>query len=333
MMTILETFEAKLRKDPKSIVFPEGSDARVLEAVSRLLASNFLFPILIGKEAEIYAAAEEAGYNIRGAKIIDPQNYERFDEMVDLFVKIRAHKNMTEDKARVVLLHPNYFGCMLVKMGEADSMLSGATYAANDTLLPALQILKKEGDNHTVSGCYILDRANATGENTRLVMGDCAINVNPTEDQLVEICGDIIRCAKKFHLEPKVAFLSYSTNGSGKGESVDKMHNAAAKAKAAYPTELIEGEMQMDAAVSPNVAQLKYPNSKVAGYANTFLFPDVQSANIGYKIAARMGNFNVYGPILLGLNGKVSGLSRSCNGQEVYIMAVCTAAGAGIEWE
>jgi phosphate acetyltransferase len=164
-------------------------------------------------------------------------------------------------------------------------------------------------------------------------MADCAINVEPTEDELIEICADTITCAKAFNVTPKVAFLSYSTNGSGKGESVTKMHNAAQRAKALYPMELIEGEMQMDAAVSPNVAKLKYPNSKVAGYANTFLCPDVQSANIGYKIAARMGNFNVYGPILLGLDGKISGLSRSCNGQEVYIMAVCTAAGAGIEWE
>ena len=326
-MTLLEMFEAKLRKDPKTIVFPEGNDPRILEAASRLLAANFLFPILIGNEAEIYAAAEEAGYNIRGAKIIEPRTYERFDEMVAEFVRLRAHKNMTEEKARVILLHPNYFGCMLVKMGEVDSMLSGATYAAGDTLLPAMQILKKEGEPKTVSSCYVLDRANATGESTRIVMADCAVNLDPTADELAEICGDVIQCAKAFGIEPKTAFLSYSTNGSGKGESVDKMHAAAAKAKELYPNELIEGEMQMDAAVSPNVAKLKYPGSKVAGYANTFLFPDVQSGNIGYKIAAHMGNFSVYGPILLGLDKNVNGLSRGCNGQEVYIMAVITAAG------
>ncbi len=324
-MTILEMFETKLRKNPKTIVFPEGTDPRILEAASRLLAANFLFPILLGKETAISEAAEEAGYNIRGARIIDPEHYERFDEMVKLFVSIRAHKNMTEEKARVVLLHPNYFGYMLVKMGEADSVLSGATYVASDTLLPALQIFKKQ--DKLVSSCYVLNRANATGEDMRIIMADCAINVDPTEDELVEICGDVIRCAKTFDVEPKVAFLSYSTNGSGKGESVSKMHNAAQKAKDAYPNELIEGEMQMDAAVAPSVAKLKFPNSKVAGYANTFLFPDVQSANIGYKIAARMGNFSVYGPILLGLDYKANGLSRSCNGQEVYTMAVITAAG------
>lgn len=329
-MTILEMFETKLRKDPKTIVFPEGSDPRILEAASRLLAANFLFPILIGKEQEIFEAAEEAGFNIRGAKIIDPMHYEKLDEMVSLFTEIRADKGMTEEKARVMLLHPNYFGCMLVKMGEADSMLSGATYAASDTLLPAMRILKQyheDGSRKIVSSCYVLDRINATGENTQIVMADCAINIDPKEDELVEICGEVIQCARAFGITPKVAFLSYSTNGSGKGESVDKMHNAAQKAKAAYPKELIEGEMQMDAAVSPNVAKLKYPDSKVAGYANTFIFPDVMSGNIGYKIAARMGNFSVYGPILLGLDGKVNGLSRSCNGQEVYTMAVITAAG------
>lgn len=326
-MNILEMFENKLRKNPQTIIFPEGNDPRILEAASRLLAANFLFPILLGKEEEIYAAAEETGFNIRGAKIIDPQKYERFDEMVEEFVKLRAHRGMTEDKARVQLLHPNYFGSMLVRMGEADSMLSGATYNANDTLLPAMQLLRNEVGNSLISSCYVLDRENATGDSTTLVMADCAINVNPSEFELVKICGDVIPCAKAFGLVPKVAFLSYSTNGSGKGESVDKMHKAAEKSKQAYPNELIEGEMQMDAAVSPKVASLKFPGSKVAGYANTFIFPDVMSGNIGYKIAARMGNFNVYGPILLGLNYKVNGLSRSCNAQEVYTMAVITAAG------
>ena len=326
-MTILETFEKRLRKDPKTIVFPEDCDSRVLEASSRLLAANFLKPILLGKEEQIMDAAEEAGFNIRGASIIDPENYDRFDEMVELFTKIRGEKGMTEEKARKQLLHPNYFGTMLVKMGVVDAMLSGLTYSASDTLLPPLQILTTKPGRTIVSSCYVLDRANATGENTTLVMADCAINIDPTEDELIEICADTIICAKAFNVVPKVAFLSYSTNGSGKGESVTKMHNAAQRAKAMYPMELIEGEMQMDAAVSPNVARLKFPNSKVAGYANTFIFPDVTAGNIGYKIAARMGNFNVYGPLLLGLDGKVNGLSRGANAQEVYTMACITACG------
>ncbi len=326
-MTILEMFEQKLRRDPKTIVFPEGTDGRILEAASRLLAANFLKPVLLGKKDQIMDAAEEAGFNIRGAEIIDPVTYEKLDEMIDLLVELRREKGMDKEAARKALEHPNYFGTMMVKMGMADSMLSGLTYSASDTLLPALQIIRTKPGRNLVSSCYVLDRANATGENTTLVMADCAINIDPTEDQLIEICADTITCAKAFGVEPKVAFLSYSTNGSGKGESVDKMHNAAQRAKAMYPMELIEGEMQMDAAVSPNVAKLKFPNSKVAGYANTFIFPNVTSANIGYKIAARMGNFNVYGPLLLGLNGRINGLSRGANAQEVYTMACITAAG------
>ncbi len=326
-MTILETFESKLRKNPQRIVFPEGSDPRILEAASRLMASNLLFPILLGKEAEILEAAEEVGFNIRGAKILDPQKYERFDEMVDEYVRLRAHRGMTKEKAKVKLLHPNYFGCMLVRMNEADSLLTGATYNAEDTILPAMEIMRNEIGNSLISSCHVLDRGNATGENTTLVMADCAVNLNPSEFELVKICGDVISCARAFGITPRVAFLSYSTNGSGKGESVDKMHKAAEKSKLAYPNEMIEGEMQMDAAVSPAVAKLKYPDSNVAGYANTFIFPNLTSGNIGYKIAARMGNFNVYGPILLGMHYKVNGLSRSCNAQEVYTMAVITAAG------
>ena len=326
-MTILEMFQTKLRKDPKTIVLPESCDGRILEAASRLLAANFLKPILLGKEEEIKAAAEETGFNIRGATIIDPETYDRLDEMVSMLVELRKHKGMTEEEARKVLKHPNHFGTMLVKMGVADSLLSGCTYTASDTLLPALQYIGTKPGRHLISSCYVLDRANATGENTTLVMADCAVNVNPTEDELIEICADTITCAKAFGVDPKVAFLSYSTNGSGKGESVDKMHNAAQRAKELYPMELIEGEMQMDAAVSPEVARLKFPNSKVAGYANTFIFPNVTTANIGYKIAAHMGNFNVYGPLLLGLDGKINGLSRGCNAQEVYTLAVITAAG------
>lgn len=157
-------------------------------------------------------------------------------------------------------------------------------------------------------------------------MADCAINIKPTEDELVEICGETVSCAKIFGIEPKVAFLSYSTVGSGSGEDVDKMRNACAKAKAAFPDEAIDGEMQFDAAVSPTVARTKIKDSKVAGYANTFIFPDINAGNIGYKIAQRLGGFDAYGPILLGLNAPINDLSRGCNALEVYSMAIVTAA-------
>ncbi len=316
----------KLKKEPKRIVFTEGSDPRILEAASRLLASNFLTPILLGKVDEVEKAAEVEGFNIRGAVIIDPENYDKMDEMVDMFCELRKSKGMTPEKARPILSKGNYFGTMLIKMGEADCLLGGATYSTADTVRPALQIIKTKPGNKIVSSCFILVRPAATGDNMVLAMADCAINIKPNEDELVEIARETVNCAKVFGVDPKVAFLSYSTLGSGSGEDVDKMHNACAKAKAEMPDVPIDGEFQFDAAVSPVVARTKCPNSPVAGYANTFIFPDINAGNIGYKIAQRLGNFDAYGPILLGLNAQINDLSRGCNAQEVYSMAIITAA-------
>ena len=315
-----------LKKNPKKIVFTEGTDPRILEAASRLLASNFLHPILIGEEEEIYQVAEESGFNIRGAQIMNPQSFERMDEMVELFLELRKGKGITEEEARQTLLSANYFGTMLVKMGIADSLLGGATYSTADTVRPALQLIKTKPGNSVVSSCFILVRPSVTGDNEVIAMADCAINIKPTEDELVEIAGEAAECARIFGVDPKVAFLSYSTLGSGKGEDVDKMRNAAAKAKVKYPGLPIEGEIQFDAAVSPRVARTKCPGNPVAGYANTFIFPDINAGNIGYKIAQRLGNFEAYGPVLMGLNAPINDLSRGCNAAEVYSMAIITAA-------
>ncbi|MEY8230968.1 phosphate acetyltransferase [Oscillospiraceae bacterium 50-16] len=314
-----------LKAHPRKIVFTEGTDPRILEASARLLSGTFLTPILIGNEAEIRAAAEEAGFNIRGAEIYDPENYEKMDAMVEKMVELRKGK-MTTDECRAMLKKGNYFGTMLVAMGIADSLLGGATYSTADTVRPALQLVKTKPGNSIVSSCFILVRPSATGGNMVLAMADCAININPSEDELVEIATETVQCAKIFGVDPKVAFLSYSTFGSGKGEAVDKMRNAAEKAKAAMPDVPVEGELQFDAAVSPRVAHTKCPDSKVAGYANTFIFPDISAGNIGYKIAQRLGSFEAYGPILLGLNAPINDLSRGCNAQEVYSMAIITAA-------
>lgn len=315
-----------LKQNPKTIVFTEGEDPRILEAASRLLAGTFLNPILVGDKDRILAAAEESAFNIRGAEIIDPANFDRMDEMVDLFCELRKSKGVTPEEARKICSAPNYFGTMLVKMGIADALLGGATYSTADTVRPALQVIKTKPGNSIVSSCFILVRPSATGENEVLAMGDCAININPSEDELVEIAGETAACARIFGIDPKVAFLSYSTLGSGKGESVDKVRNAAEKAKAKYPELPIEGEIQFDAAVSPRVARTKCPDSEVAGHANTFVFPDITAGNIGYKIAQRLGNFEAYGPILLGLNAPINDLSRGCNAAEVYSMAIITAA-------
>ena len=315
-----------LKKSPKKIVFTEGSDPRILEAASRLLASNFLHPILVGDTDEIFAAAEESGFNIRGAEIIDPKKFDRMDEMIELFCEIRKSKGVTPEQAKEILAQGNYFGTMLVKMGIADALLGGATYSTADTVRPALQLIKTKPGNSIVSSVFIMVRPSATGDNEVLAMADCAINIKPTEDELVEIAGEAAECAKIFGVDPKVAFLSYSTLGSGAGEDVDKMRNAAAKCREKYPDLPIEGELQFDAAVSPRVARTKCPNSEVAGHANTFIFPDINAGNIGYKIAQRLGNFDAYGPILLGLNAPINDLSRGCNPSEVYSMAIITAA-------
>ena len=248
------------------------------------------------------------------------------DEMIDLFCELRKSKGVTPEQAKGILTQANYFGTMLVKMGIADALLGGATYSTADTVRPALQLIKTKPGNSIVSSCFILVRPSATGENEVLAMADCAINIHPTEDELVEIAGESAQCAKIFGVDPKVAFLSYSTFGSGKGEDVDKMRNAAHKAQEKYPELPIAGEMQFDAAVSPRVARTKCPDSEIAGHANTFIFPDINAGNIGYKIAQRLGNFEAYGPILLGLNAPINDLSRGCNASEVYSMAIITAA-------
>ena len=314
-----------LKAHPRKIVFTEGTDPRILEASARLLSGTFLTPILIGNEAEIRAAAEDAGFNIRGAEIYDPETYADMEPMVARMVELRKGK-MTADECRAMLKKGNYFGTMLVAMGIADSLLGGATYSTADTVRPALQLVKTKPGNSIVSSCFILVRPYATGGNMVLAMADCAINIDPTEDELVEIASETVACGKIFGIDPKVAFLSYSTFGSGKGPAVDKMRNAAEKAKLAMPNVPIEGELQFDAAVSPRVAETKCPDSKVAGYANTFIFPDISAGNIGYKIAQRLGSFEAYGPILLGLNAPINDLSRGCNAQEVYSMAIITAA-------
>ena len=316
----------KLKESPKRIVFTEGTDERILEAASRLLASNFLTPILVGNEEAVQAAAEKYGYNIRGAQIVDPENYDRMDEMINMFCELRKGKNVQPEEARKTLQAGNYFGTMLVKMGVADALLGGATYSTADTVRPALQLINTKPGNKIVSSCFIMVRPSATGENEVLAMADCAINIKPTAEELVEIAIECAECGRIFGIDPKVAFLSYSTLGSGKGEDVDKMRTAAAMAKEQAPTLPIEGELQFDAAVSPRVARTKCPNNPVAGHANVFVFPDINAGNIGYKIAQRLGNFDAYGPILLGLNAPINDLSRGCNAEEVYSMAIITAA-------
>ena len=315
---------AQLKANPKTIVFTEGNDPRILEAASKLLAEGVLKVVMVGNEAECKAAAAAGNFDISAAEIIDPENYAGFDEMVNTMVELRKGKQ-TAEECTALLKKSNYFGTMLVKMGKADCLLGGATYSTADTVRPALQIIKTKPGSKIVSSCFIMVRPSATGENEVLAMADCAINIKPTEDELVEIAVETARTAKVFGIDPKVAFLSYSTLGSGKGEDVDKMRNACEKAKAAMPDVPVDGEFQFDAAVSPVVAKTKHITDAVGGHANTFIFPDINAGNIGYKICQRMGNFDAYGPILQGLNAPINDLSRGCNADEVYKMSLITA--------
>ncbi|MCI8916199.1 MAG: phosphate acetyltransferase [Oscillospiraceae bacterium] len=315
----------KLKKNPKKIVFTEGEDPRILEASARLLSGTFLTPILIGDPETIYKVADDECLNIKGVQILQPSTYDKMDAMVEKMVELRRGK-MTPEQCRAALQQGNYFGTMLVAMGEADCLLGGATYSTADTVRPALQLIKTKPGNKIVSSCFILVRPFATGGNQVLAMGDCAINIDPSEDDLVEITQEVVACARRFGVEPRVAMLSYSTMGSGSGPAVDKMRHACEKLKALDLDFPVDGEFQFDAAVSPTVGRLKAPNSNVAGRANTFIFPEISAGNIGYKIAQRMGNFDAYGPILLGLNAPINDLSRGCNALEVYSMAIITAA-------
>ncbi|HIU95843.1 MAG TPA: phosphate acetyltransferase [Candidatus Copromorpha excrementipullorum] len=310
----------QLKNNPRTIVFTEGMDARILDAASKLSTGGILSVILLGEEAAVKKAAEDGGFDIGKCQIIDPEQYDEMDAMVDEMVTLRKGK-MTADEVREALKKSNYFGTMLVKMGKADCLLGGATYSTADTVRPALQLIKTKPGNKIVSSCFIMVR-----DDSKLAMGDCAINISPNEDELAEIAVETAKTAKVFGIEPKVAMLSYSTYGSGKGDMVTLVANATKKVKEAAPDLDVDGELQFDAAVAPEVAKVKCSGSKVAGQANTFIFPDINAGNIGYKIAARLGGYEAIGPILQGLNAPINDLSRGCNAQEVYKMALVTAA-------
>ena len=327
-----------LKATRRTIVFTEGPDARILEAADRLMKEDLMDVILIGNVDEVKAAAAKGSFDVAKATIIDPATYPEMDEMVKTMVELRKGK-MSEEDCCAALAKGNYFGTMLVKMGKADALLGGATYSTADTVRPALQLVKTRKGAHLVSSSFILFRKDKDGNDEKYCMGDCAINIDYPDtvdkttgevtfsgaQKLAEVAVESARTAKFFGIEPKVAMLSFSTKGSGKGGTVALSQKATEIAKELAPDVAIDGEMQFDAAVSPVVGQLKFPGSKVAGYANTFIFPCIEAGNIGYKIAQRLGGFEAYGPILQGLNAPINDLSRGCNAEEVYKMAIITA--------
>ena len=331
---MFDKLREQLVQNPRTIVFTEGEDARILEAASKLTAEKALKCILLGAEDAVKAAAAEGGFDITGCEIIDPATYAEMDEMAQCMFDLRKGKMSMED-VRANLLKGNYFGTMLVKMGKADCLLGGATYSTADTVRPALQLIKTKPGAHLVSSCFIM----INDQDDRLAMGDCAINIDYQDtvdkegnvvvsaaDKLAEVAVETAKTAKIFEIDPKVAVLSFSTKGSGKGGTVKLSHDATIKAQEMAPDMAIDGELQFDAAVSPVVAKTKCQGSPVAGQANTFIFPNIESGNIGYKIAQRLGGYAAYGPILQGLNAPINDLSRGCNADEVYKMSLITAA-------
>ena len=335
-MGMFDKLIANLKSSRKTIVFTEGNDPRILSAADRLIKENLMGVILCGNVDEVKAAAQNGGFNIEGAEIVDPATYPEMDALVAQMFELRKGK-MTEEECRTALSKSNYFGTMLVKAGKADALLGGATYSTADTVRPALQIIKTKKGSNLVSSSFILFREK-DGKEEKIALGDCAINLGYTDKldkdgnvvltaarQLAEVAVETAKTADFFGIDPKVAVLSFSTYGSGKGGTVQLSHDAVIEARNIDPNLVIDGEFQFDAAVSAEVAKTKCPDSKVAGQANTFIFPLIEAGNIGYKIAQRLGGYEAYGPILQGLNAPINDLSRGCNADEVYKMAIITA--------
>lgn len=320
-MDLFTSMKAQITGKNIRMVFPEAVDLRILKAVVRIASENLMIPILIGNEKTISEMAHENRLDISGIQIFDPANYAEMAAMKDAFLEVRKGKATIEDAERL-LLDMNYFGTMLVKMGLADGLVSGAIHSTADTVRPALQIIKMQPGVTKVSSMFYMQRAQEA-----YIFGDCAINISPDSQTLADTAFGCALAAPKFGIaNPKVAFLSFSTLGSAKDPNAERVAEAAKRFKIQHPEIEADGEFQFDAAFAPEVGLLKAPNSPVAGKANIFIFPSLNAGNIGYKIAQRLGGFEAIGPILLGLNAPINDLSRGCNEEDVYKLAIITAA-------
>ena len=323
-MDLFDNLKQKVAGANKTIVFPEGQEPRIFRAAIRLKNDGLVVPILLGKVDEIKQNAENEGVDLGDIELIDPNTYpeDKFAEMVEAFVERRKGKN-TKEQAETMLRDVNYFGTMLVYMDKADGLVSGAIHSTGDTVRPALQIIKTKPGVSRTSGAFVMVKGDE-----RYLFADCAININPGAQELAEIAVESANTAKIFDIDPQVAMLSFSTMGSAKSDEVTKVQEAVKLAKELAPNEKIDGELQFDAAFVPVVAKQKAPESEVAGHANVFIFPELQSGNIGYKIAQRLGGFEAIGPVLQGLIKPESDLSRGSVEEDVYKVAIITAAQA-----
>lgn len=324
MADIFKELATKIVNKQIKIVFPEGEDPRIIQAARKLLKENLVIPILLGNQKKIEANAKKIRVSLKDIQIIDPEKYpdDQYDLMVDKFVERRNGKS--DIKQAVSLLRDvNYFGTMMVYLDLADGMVSGATHPTGDTVRPALQIIKPAKGMNRISGAFIMQR-----DKLRYLFADSAINIDIDSQMMADIAVQSAQTAKAFGIDPKIAMLSFSTKGSAQHQLADKVIEATEIVKNNYPKLKVDGELQFDAAIDPEVGKSKAPKSKVAGQANVFIFPSLEAGNIGYKIAQRLGGFEAIGPILQGLAKPVSDLSRGANYQDVYKVSIITAVQA-----
>lgn len=325
-MDFIESVKQRAKKEIKTIVLPEAEDARVLEATAIILKEKFAKVILIGDTEKILNKANENNLDISNIKIINPSESEKYDEYVNLLVELRKNKGMTEEEAKKLVLDPVYYGMLMVKKGEADGLVSGAIHSTADTLRPALQILRTKEGTKLVSAFFVMVVPNCKYGDGTFVFADCGLNPNPNVDELEQIA---VSSAKSYEQlvekQAKVAMLSYSTYGSAKSELTEKTIEATKLIKTNNPDLLVDGELQLDAAIVPEVAKSKAPESNVAGQANVLVFPDLNAGNIGYKLVQRLGNAEAYGPLCQGIAKPVNDLSRGCSSKDIVGVIAITA--------
>ena len=332
-MNFIETIKEKARKDIKNIVLPEASDLRTLKAAAIAIKEEYANITLIGDENKINEMARENSLDISKATIINPITSEKSRIYADKLYELRKEKGMTLEQAEQLVKDEVYFGMMMVKMNEADGLISGAIHSTSDTLRPALQILKTAPGTKLVSAFFIMVVPNSEyGEDGVFVFGDCGLNQNPTAEELAEIAHS---SSKSFESlvgkDSKVAMLSYSTKGSAKSELVDKVVEATRIVKETYPEMNVDGELQLDAAIVPSVGESKAPGSNIAGHANTLIFPDLNAGNIGYKLVQRLAKAEAYGPLCQGIARPVNDLSRGCSAEDIAGVIAITAVQAQMQ--
>ena len=330
-MDFLKMMKDKAKSDIKTIVLPESYEERNLKAADAVLKEGLANIVLIGKKDEIMAKG--AGLDLEKAIFVDPENYEKMDEFVATFCEARKSKGVTPDEAKKTLMDPMYFGVMLVKMGVADGMVSGAEHSTADTLRPALQILKTKPGTELVSSFFIMVCKDDTyGDDGVLLFADCALNQNPNPQELASIAVDSAKSYGAFvGKEARVAMLSHSSKGSAKHADVDKVVEATKIAKEKAPEINLDGELQLDSAIVLEIGVQKAPTSKVAGKANCLIFPDIDAGNIGYKLVQRFAGAEAYGPVLQGIAKPVNDLSRGCFAEDIVAVVAMTAVQAQIE--